>query len=68
MIAPEDSARGIIAAKRLDNLVKSQDYLISNVGHLAFVKTAKQTDLLDKFNKTIAAMKQDGTLAKIVKE
>ena len=68
VLAPEDSARGIITAKRLDNIDKSHAYLISNVGHLAFVKTAKQTDLLDRFNKTIAAMKQDGTLAKIVKE
>ena len=68
VLAPEDSARGIIAVKRLDNIDMSHAYLISNVGHLAFVKTAKQTDLLDRFNKTIAAMKQDGTLAKIVKE
>lgn len=44
-----------------------QEYLISDKGHLAFVKSANQTELLEKFNKTIAAMKQDGSLDKIVK-
>ena len=68
VLATEESGKAILFSEKLLGVEQGKEYLISNKGHLAFVKSANQTELLEKFNKTIAAMKQDGSLDKIVKQ
>ena len=67
VLAVEEAGKSIIAQEKLGNIGHSQIFLASNQAHLAFNKTAKQTDLLARFSKTIAEMKQDGTLDEIVR-
>ena len=66
VLAIEESGKAAIAAAKLGNIDQAKTFLASNRAHLAFAKSAKQTELLGKFNKAIAAMKQDGSLDKIV--
>ena len=66
VLSIEESASAVIATERLSNLDQCQTYLAPNPAYLAFAKQAKRADLLDRFNKSIDAMKQDGSLEKIV--
>lgn len=66
VLSIEESGQAIIAEAKLTNIGQSKIYLASNKVHLAFNKTARQAELLAKFNKTIAAMKQNGSLDRIV--
>ena len=66
VLAIEEAGKSVIAAEKLTNIDQGKAFLASNKAHLAFNKSAKQTDLLAKFSKAIADMKQDGTLDKIV--
>ena len=66
VLAIEESGKAAIAAAKLGNVDQAKTFLASNRAHLAFAKSAKQTELLGKFNKAIAAMKPDGSLDKIV--
>ncbi len=65
-VAVEESGNAEIAASKLTDIEQSRNYLISSKGHLAFAKTARKTELLANFSKTIAAMKADGSLDRIV--
>ena len=65
-VAVEESGQEEMAASKLTDIEQSRTYLISNKGHLAFAKTARKTELLANFSKTIATMKTDGSLDKIV--
>ena len=67
ILSTEESGRAIIFSSKLLSVEQSKEYLISNKGHLSFVKSANQTELLAKFNKTIAAMKLDGSFDKLVR-
>ncbi len=68
LIATEESGKAIIYAEKLPGVEQAKEFLSSNKGHLAFIKSARQTELLARFNKAIADMKQDGTLDKIAKD
>ena len=66
-LAIEEAGSAIIANEQLRNIARSPVLLAANSAHLAFNKSARQTELLARFNQTIAAMKRDGTLARIVR-
>lgn len=66
VLAIEESGKAAIAATKLGTIEQGKIYLASNKAHLAFNKSANKTDLLANFSKTIAAMKKDGSLDKIV--
>ncbi len=68
VIAVEDAAKPIISSRKLGNIVQAKQLLASNKSYLAFNKSTNQTALLDQFSKTIAAMRDDGSLDKIVVE
>lgn len=67
-LAIEEAGSAVIASERLNNIARSQVLLTSNSAHLAFNKSARQAGLLAQFDQTIAAMKRDGTLARIVRD
>jgi polar amino acid transport system substrate-binding protein len=66
VLAIEEAGKAIVAAEKLASIDQGKAFLASNKAHLAFNKSAKQTDLLAKFSKAIGEMKQDGSLDKIV--
>ena len=66
VLAIEESGKAIITAEKLTSVDQAKVFLASNKAHLAFNKSAKQTELLAKFSKVITDMKQDGSLDKIV--
>ena len=68
VLAIEEAGEAAIAAANLADIEQGKTFLASNKVHLAFAKSAKQTDTLGRFNKAIAAMKQDGSLDKIVQQ
>jgi polar amino acid transport system substrate-binding protein len=68
VLTTEESGKATIYSEKLLGVEQGKNYLRSQSGLLAFAKSAKQTELLANFNKTIAAMKQDGSFDKIVKQ
>lgn len=66
VLAVEEAGRSVIVAENLASVEQSKALLASNTAHLAFNRSAGQTDLLARFNKAIAEMKRDGTLDTIV--
>jgi len=66
VLAIEEAGSAVIKAEKLTGIEKSKTFLASNKAHLAFSKGAKQTELLAKFSRTIAGMRQDGSLNEIV--
>lgn len=66
VLAIEEAGKAVIKAEKLSAVEQGKVFLASNKAHLAFAKSAKQTELLAKFNKVIADMKQDGTLEKVM--
>lgn len=68
VLAVREAGKMVINAEKLTNIDQSKAFLASNQAHLAFNKSAKQTELLAQFSQAIAQMKQDGTLDRIVNE
>jgi len=68
VLAVDEAGKAVISAEKLTHLDQSKVFLASNQAHLAFNKSARQTDLLAQFSQAIAQMKQDGTLDRIVNE
>ena len=66
VLAIEEAGKAAIATATLTNIGQSKAYVASNKAHLAFSKSAKQTELLARFSKAIDSMKQDGSLDRIV--
>ena len=66
VLAIDEAGKSVISAEKLTSIDQCKTFLASNKAHLAFGKSAKQTELLVKFSKAIAEMKQDGSLDKIV--
>lgn len=62
----EEAGKNIISTEKLTTIEQGKVYLASNKAHLAFNKSAKQTELLANFNKALLSMKQDGSLNRIV--
>lgn len=62
----EEGGKAAISAEQLTNIEESKVYLASTKAYLAFNKTAKQTELLANFNKTLLSMKHDGSFDAIV--
>lgn len=67
VLAVEEAGRAVIAAEKLAAIDHSEALLASNTAHLAFNRSAGQSDLLARFNKAIGEMKRDGTLDAIVR-
>lgn len=60
-------AAGAIAEAGLEGRVAALPHPLSfNPGCIAFAKSARKTELLRRFNQTLAAMKADGSYARIV--
>jgi polar amino acid transport system substrate-binding protein len=67
VLAVKESAAATLASADMGNKVELLDSpLSSNPSFLAFAKSANKTDLIDKFNVAIAAMRKDGSFDKIV--
>ena len=66
ILSIEESGRAIMAAGGFGNIGQSRSYLASNKAYLAFAKSAQRKDVLAGFNKALAAMRQDGSLDRIV--
>lgn len=66
VLAIDEAGKAVIAGEKLGNIDQGKVFLASNKAHLAFNKNAKQNELLARFSKAIADMKQDGSLDKIV--
>lgn len=66
VLAIEEAGKSIITAEKISSIEQAKVFLASNKAHLAFNKSAKQTELLAKFSKAITEMKQDGSLDKVV--
>jgi polar amino acid transport system substrate-binding protein len=66
VLAIEEAGKSIVSSENLTGVEQGKVFLASNKAHLAFNKTANQSELLTNFNKTLAAMKKDGSLDTIV--
>lgn len=66
VLSVEQSATAVIAKEKLTNIERSAQFFRVNHAYLAFSKTARQSGLLTRFNATIAEMKRDGTIERIV--
>lgn len=66
VLAIDEAGKAIIAAGNMSDIEQAKDFLASNKAHLAFNKSAKQAELLATFSKTLADMKSDGSLDKII--
>lgn len=68
VLAVDEAGKSVISKEKLNNIGQSKVLLAANQAYLAFNKSARQTDLLTKFSRAIAQMKQDGTHDRIVRE
>lgn len=66
VLSIEESGRAVIVAEALTGIERSSVFLTSNYAYLAFSKTKSKKALLEKFNRAIAEMRQDGSFDRIV--
>ena len=67
VLAVEEAGNAVIASERYHSIEHGRVLLAVNAAHLAFNRSAEQTELLARFNATLGEMKRDGTLEKIVR-
>lgn len=66
VLAIWEAGQAAMASERLGNIGAAGVFLTSNPAYLAFHKSSRQGDLLERFNRTLADMKRDGSLRAIM--
>ena len=69
VLAITQSGDGVLHAMALDRVItRSQQPFLTNPVYLAFHRRAQQQALLQQFNQTLQAMRQDGTYGRLVQQ